>query len=90
VLKGREPLTVRPGSVLPAADMAALRGEAEHKVGRHIRDTEFASYLMYPKVFADYARARRRYGDISVLPSQTFFYGMAPGDEVTLDIARGR
>ncbi len=90
VLKGREPLTVRPGSVLPAADMAALRGEAEHKVGRHIRDTEFASYLMYPKVFADYARARRRYGDISVLPSQIFFYGMAPGDEVTLDIARGR
>ena len=45
---------------------------------------------MYPKVFADYATARRRYGDISVLPSQTFFYGMAPGDEVTLDIARGR
>ena len=90
VLKGREPLTVRPGSVLPPANMEALRAEAEHKVGRHIRDTEFASYLMYPKVFADYAIARRRYGDISVLPTQTFFYGMAPGDEVTLDIARGR
>ena len=90
ILKGREALTVRPGSVLPDADMAGLRAEAEHKVDRHIKDTEFASYLMYPKVFTDYAAERRNYGDISVLPTQIFFYGMAPGDEVTLDIARGR
>ncbi|MDA0231506.1 MAG: pyruvate carboxylase [Proteobacteria bacterium] len=90
VLKGRAPLTVRPGSVLADADLSALRAEAEHKVGRHIRDTEFASYLMYPTVFADYAAHRRRFGDLSVLPTQTFFYGMTPGDEVTLDIGRGR
>ena len=90
VLKGREPLTVRPGSVLESADMAALRTEAEHNVGRQIRDTEFASYLMYPKVFEDYAKHRRRFGDVSVLPTHVFFYGMAPGEEVTLDIARGR
>ena len=81
---------MRPGSVLADADLPALRAEAEHKVGRHIRDTEFASYLMYPTVFADYAAHRRRFGDLSVLPTQTFFYGMTPGDEVTLDIARGR
>ena len=90
VLKGRAPLTVRPGAALADADLDALRAEAEHKVGRHIRDTEFASYLMYPQVFEDYAKHRRRFGDVSVLPTQTFFYGMAPGDEVTLDIARGR
>ena len=90
VLKGCEALTVRPGAVLEDADMAGLRAEAEHKVGRQIRDTEFASYLMYPKVFADYAAHRRSFGEVSVLPTQTFFYGMAPGDEVTLDIARGR
>lgn len=90
VLKGREALTVRPGAVLEDADMAGLRAEAEHKVGRQIRDSEFASYLMYPKVFADYAAHRRSFGEVSVLPTQTFFYGMAPGEEVTLDIARGR
>ena len=90
VLKGRAPLTVRPGSVLADADLVALRAEAEHKVGRHIRDTEFASYLMYPKVFADYAAHHRRFGDLSVLPTHIFFYGMTPGDEVTLDIGRGR
>ncbi|MDP7642071.1 MAG: pyruvate carboxylase, partial [Alphaproteobacteria bacterium] len=90
VLKGREALTVRPGAVMPPADMKALRAEAEHKTGRHIGDAEFASYLMYPKVFVDYAAHRRRYGDVGVLATQTFFYGMAPGDEVTLDIERGR
>jgi pyruvate carboxylase len=90
VLKGREPLTVRPGSVLADADLDALRGEAEHKAGRHLRDTEFASYLMYPQVFSTYAEHRRRYGDVGVLPSRTFFYGMTPGEEVTLDIDQGR
>ena len=45
---------------------------------------------MYPQVFTDYALHRRRYGDVSVLPSRTFFYGMLPGEEITLDIARGR
>lgn len=90
VLKNRAPMSVRPGSVLADADLKALRTEAEHKVGRQIRDTEFASYLMYPQVFTDYALHRRRYGDVSVLPSRTFFYGMLPGEEITLDIARGR
>ncbi len=90
VLKDRAPIIVRPGSVLGDADLATLRAEAEHKVGRQIRDTELASYLMYPKVFTDYAQHRRRYGDVGVLPSRTFFYGMVPGEEITLDIARGR
>jgi pyruvate carboxylase len=90
ILKGREPLTVRPGDVLPPADLPALRAEAQKKVERTISDDEFASYLMYPKVFVDYARDRSHYSDVSVLPTPAFFYGLAPGEESDIHIERGK
>ncbi len=90
VLQGRAPLTRRPGEVLAPADLAARRAEAEARVERPISDAELASYLMYPKVFADYARDRARYGNVAVLPTPTFFYGMEVGDELSVDLERGK
>ena len=90
VLKGETPMTARPGSVLPPLDLEAERAEAERKARRHISDRELASYLMYPKVFADYAKHRRRYGPVAVLPTPVFFYGMTPGQEISVDIEAGK
>ncbi|HKE43288.1 MAG TPA: pyruvate carboxylase [Steroidobacteraceae bacterium] len=90
VLKGAKPLTVRPGEVLPAANLERERAEAAQRCGRPLTDSELASYLMYPKVFTDYAADRLRFGDASVLPSAVFFYGMEPGDEISLDLERGK
>ncbi len=90
VLKGREPLTVRPGAVLPDADLAAARHEAETRIGRQVSDDELASYLMYPKVFTDFAEHRRTFGDVSVLPTPAFFYGVDPDEELAVHIDRGK
>jgi pyruvate carboxylase len=90
VLKGEQPIEVRPGSLLPDADMATARHEAEKKCERHISDEEFCSYLMYPKVFVDYAAMLRRYGPVSKLPTHTFFYGMQLGEEIAVDIEPGK
>jgi pyruvate carboxylase len=90
VLKGVAPLTVRPGEVLPAADLSAERAAAEKKVGRSITDPELASYLMYPKVFVDYAKQRAHFGNVGVLPTPTFFYGMEIGEELSVDLERGK
>ena len=53
-------------------------------------DRQFASYLMYPKVFTEYAAHRRRYGDVAMLPTPVFFYGMEPGQEISVDLERGK
>ena len=90
ILKDEEPIKVRPGAVLPAADLESERAEAERKLRRHIDDRELASYLMYPAVFLDYAKHRRQYGDVSLLPTLTYFYGMEPGEEIAVDIERGK
>ena len=89
-LKGEEPITVRPGSLLAPADLDAGREELAEKLGRAPSEFEFASWLMYPKVFADFAAAQEEYGPVSVLPTPTYFYGMEPTEEVFVDIERGK
>lgn len=90
VLKDEKPFTVRPGSLLPAADLDAERKSIEETLGREITDQEFASYLMYPKVFTDYAAAQENYGPTSVLPTPVYFYGLKPEEEVFVDLERGK
>jgi pyruvate carboxylase len=90
VLKGEAPITARPGSLLPDADLDAARAEAEKRSSREVSDDELASYLMYPKVFTDYAGAERKYGPVSVLPTSVFFYGMAAGDEIAIELEKGK
>jgi len=90
VLKGEEPNTARPGSLLPPADLDAERKDIEEALDRPVTDREFASYLMYPKVFADYAQAAETYGPTSVLPTPVYFYGIEAGDEITPDLEQGK
>jgi len=89
-LKGEAPYTVRPGSLLPDADLDAERKAIETKLERSVNDFEFASYLMYPKVFTDFALTAETYGPVSVLPTHAYFYGMEDGEELFADIERGK
>jgi pyruvate carboxylase len=90
VLRGREPMRGRPGATLPSIDFAAVRGTLEQQIGRSVNDCELLSYLLYPRVFPDLAAHQAKYSDTSVLPTPLFFYGMEPGEEVSIDIERGK
>ena len=76
--------------MLPPADLVEARAEAERKVRRQVTDRELASYLMYPKVFVDFADHQRRHGDVSVLPTPVFFYGLRRDQELFVEIERGK
>jgi pyruvate carboxylase len=89
-LKGAQPSTARPGSLLEEADLASARATAEKRAGRHIDDNELASFLMYPKVFTDFAAAERKYGPVSALPTRVYFYGMQAGEETSVTIEKGK
>jgi pyruvate carboxylase len=91
VLKGQPPMTERPGKSIPAADLEALRAEVSGVLeGKKVDDEDLNGYLMYPKVFLDYMGRHRTYGPVRVLPTQTFFYGMQPGEEITAEIDPGK
>ena len=89
ILGGEAPLTKRPGEILPPADLNVMREEGEQQIERPLSDAELASYLMYPQVFTDYAQSRRQYGDMTVVPTQVFFYGMESGQEIDIELETG-
>jgi len=91
ILKGETPSTARPGSLIKPADLEAERKNAAEKAGvGAIDDFALASYLMYPKVFTDFAKALDNYGPTSVLPTPVYFYGLPVGDEILVELEKGK
>lgn len=90
VLKGGAPLNGRAGALLNDVDFDAQRRAVRSITGGAHSEEDLASYLMYPKVFRDYAEHRNAFGDVSVLPTRVFLYGMRDGDETEIEIDRGK
>jgi pyruvate carboxylase len=91
VLKGKPPQVGRPGESIPPVDLAAAREEAEKALSVDLSDADLASYLMYPKVFREFAEHQKTYGDVSALPTPAFFYGLQEQqDEISVDIEPGK
>jgi pyruvate carboxylase len=51
---------------------------------------DFLSWSFYPKVFDEYYHHHEQYGDLSTLPSLTFFYGMKYNEEILVNIGQGK
>jgi len=90
VLRGREPVTGRPGESLPAADFSAAGKEVEKFLGREPTRREIVTYLLYPKVYHDFVTHYKKYGDVSGIPTPYFFFGQLPGEEFAVDIEEGK
>jgi len=76
--------------VPPEPSLAKKRGALAVKLKHEVSDNEFYCHLMYPDVFAQFAAFRQIYGDISVVPTQAFLYGLKPGQEVSVEIEEGK
>ena len=90
VLGDKEPLKVRPGSVLQTVDLEQTRKDIQKKLDQEVSNTGLASYLMYPDVYMNYAEHEKTFGDVGILPTHVFLYGMNAGDEVVLPLLDGR
>jgi pyruvate carboxylase len=90
VLGKRKPITSRPGAELPPLNLKKTRADLAAKLKREPTDDDLYSHLMYPEVFADFAKYARDYSDLSVVPTAAFFYGLKPGEEVSVAIEEGK
>ena len=59
-------------------------------MGRKASDDDLFSSLMYPKVFEDFQAFRKKYGDVSVLPTTSYFHGLETGEEIAIEIEEGK
>lgn len=89
ILKDTAPITVRPGSVLPDEDFAALADKVT-ALGLEPTMENCLSYCLYPKVMVEYGQHLKQYGDLSFLGSDVFFYGLREGETTEVQIEAGK
>ncbi|MEH7501661.1 pyruvate carboxylase [Neobacillus drentensis] len=90
ILKGKKPLEVRPGELLEPVDFEILKEKLYKELGRQVTAFEILSHALYPKVFMEYIKTDEQYGNISVLDTPTFLYGMRLGEEIEVEIETGK
>jgi pyruvate carboxylase len=90
IVRSGDVVTGRPGETLPPADFAAATKRVAEIVGRTPSPREVLSWLLYPRVFQDFAQHRAKHGDVSVLPTPAFLEGPKPGEELAVDIEPGK
>jgi len=90
VLGSRKPLRGRPGARLAPVDLAKEKAALGETVRKEINDTDLYCHLMYPEVYADYTKFQRTYGEVDMLPTSAFFYGLKTGEEIAAEIEPGK
>ena len=90
ILRGAKPVGGRPGEHLPSVDLCETTAELEKRIGRTPSRDEVLSYLMYPDVFVKFAENLQRWGEVDVLPTPLFYYGMQRGTEVSVELEPGK
>ncbi|MGM0837427.1 MAG: pyruvate carboxylase [Bacillota bacterium] len=90
ILKGKSPITVRPGELLDDVDFDEIRQKLFDTFNRQVTSHEMIAYALYPKVFLDYQKKQEEYGNVSVIDTPTFFFGMRLGEEIQVEIEQGK
>jgi len=89
VLKGEQPITVRPGELLEPVDFDKVRKEVS-KFKPTPTERDLIAYCLYPKVLQEYFKHLQEYGEVTNLNSHVFFEGMAVGETTSVEIENGK
>ena len=90
ILGGQKPMRGRPGASAPKMDLRKEKAALVRKFGKQCSDDDLFSSVMYPKVYTDFQDFKKKYGDVSVLPTLAYFHGLEPGEEISIRIEEGK
>jgi pyruvate carboxylase len=80
----------RPGLHAAKVNLDEVRAELKAKLKKDPTEDDVWSYLMYPDVFLKFADFRRTYGDVSVLPTPAYYYGLTIKEEINVHLEEGK
>lgn len=89
VLKGRKPITIRPGELLEPEDLSEIRRKLMVDLGLAGTAREVISYALYPKVFEEYQRDQKEKGNFRYMGSDIFFHGLEEGETCEVKLGEG-
>jgi len=90
ILRGAKPQPGRPGEHLAPIELEKTKTMVEKKLDQKISNSDLMSYLMYPEVFLKFAGARSAYGNMEILPTPQFFYGLDRAQEIAVELEPGK
>lgn len=90
ILKNQEAYNDRPNEHLDPVDFEKELAQFKKRFGKHKTELDFLSYKLYPKVYKDFHDFNEVNGDVWVIPTPTFFYGMKQNEEIMVEISAGK
>ena len=90
ILKGQEPLTVRPGELMDDTNFEDIRQTLKKGLARKVTEKDVLAYALYPQVFEEWMRFNRSFGNVAALDTPDFFYGLSIGEEIRVEIEEGK
>ena len=90
ILKDAKPYTDRPNAHLKPVDFDADFKKFDAKFPQNEGFLDYLSYKLYPKVYEDFYKEREEYGDLSIIPTHAFWYGLRPNEEIMILIDEGK
>ncbi|GAB3273791.1 pyruvate carboxylase [Larkinella harenae] len=90
ILKGDDPLTGRPNEELKPINFDEDFKKFEEKFPQNEGFLDYLSYQMYPKVYEEYYKAVQEHGDVSIIPTPAFLYGLKENEEILIEIDEGK
>jgi pyruvate carboxylase len=90
ILKDEKPYTELPNAYLQPVDFDKEFEEFQAKFDRSLSFLDFLSYKFYPKVFTEYYEHAKSYGDVSIIPTPEFFFGLKNNQEAIIEMAPGK
>ena len=90
ILRDKPLVTGRPGESLLPADFTVAAEKVRNIIKHEPTNRDVVTWLLYPKVFEELIAHQHLNSDTSCLPTPVFFYGQAPGEEISFDIEPGK
>ncbi|WP_271423663.1 pyruvate carboxylase [Aequorivita sinensis] len=94
ILKNNVAYTDRPNAHLEPIDFDAefkiFRKKFQQGFTRQIEFEDFLSYSLYPRVFEDAHEKYKQYGNVAILATENFFYGMKLREEAIIELEPGK
>ena len=90
ILKGQTSLENRPGEYLEPVDFEAVKQELASIQNTEVTEQDIISYVLYPKVYKQFIATKEQFGDLSLLDTPTFLFGMRNGETVEIEIDTGK
>ena len=94
ILKNNKAYTDRPNAHLEPIDFDAefkvFRKKFQQGFTRPIEFEDFLSYSLYPRVFEAAHEKYKQYGNVAILATENFFYGMKLQEEAIIELEPGK